>query len=106
MAELKRKYLFDRAGNLNIFNETIVLFGDVAVSATQIVDLGTDFPYHHISIDSTLNRDVILTFNNDRILTIDNKDGFAYSDFLHNGVLKLHYSVDPPSAGRLRIRSW
>jgi len=89
--------------SINIVKSSTTAFGDVAASATEIIDLGEAHVFNNLKIVNTLNQPVRVTFPGDE--TQDTLDLAAAEDidpfipFKHNGSIKLHYTGSAPTSG-------
>lgn len=85
---------------INIVKETTTAFGDVAATATEIIDLGDKHVFNNLQIINTLDHTVRVTFPGGDTLTIaSGADLDPPIPFKHNGSIKLHYTGSAPTAG-------
>jgi hypothetical protein len=73
----------------------------------ELVDLGTDYVYHHFSFDvRSLDALIFLRFSGWWAIRMGPNDGFVWDGFNHNGLIEYKYLGDAPTEGTLQIRSW
>lgn len=86
----------------NIIEEVIKAFGDVPVSLTTLIDLGTNYIYTHFLIVNSLDKDIIIKFEDKEITFLSAKD-ITMDNFRFNGIIKYKYKSSAPTAGSLQI---
>lgn len=94
----------DPAGqfNINKITEVIKVFGDVPVSLTTLIDLGTTYIYTHLLVVNSLNNDVTIKFGDNEITLPSSKD-LAVDCFRFNDVIEYKYKTLAPTSGSMQI---
>jgi len=88
--------------SINIVKSSTTAFGDVAATATEIINLGTTHVFNNLKIVNTLNQPVQVTFPGDDTLDLAaGEDIDPFIPFKHNGSIKLHYTGSEPTSGNI-----
>jgi len=85
-------------------------YTQITASFTEFCDLGTEYAYNSLQINSTLDVEVKLQFTNSEQenpeMTIEAGEKSVKDGFLHDNVIAVKYKTAAPTKGFLRLLSW
>jgi uncharacterized SAM-dependent methyltransferase len=92
----------------NYISDVEKQFGDITGSYTTLVDLGTDYLFRRLLINSSLNQPVTLKFTNNLTaeLNVLGNWSFDFDEFWHDNVIEIKHNGVAPTEGFLKIVSW
>lgn len=92
---------------LNNHKETTVVAAAIDATFTQIIDLYKVRIFEHMEIQSTLNREVQIRFDDTGdTLTVPSNRLLVRDGFLHHDKISLRYTGEKPTSGSIIITSW
>ena len=87
---------------INVVKSSTTAYGDVAATATEIIDLGEVHTFNNLKIVNTLDKEVLITFPGGDTLTLAAAEDIdPFIPFKHNGSIKLNYTGDAPTSGSI-----
>lgn len=94
----------DPVGQLvpNIITEIIKAFGDIPVSLTTLIDLGTTYIYTHLIVINSLDDDTTIKFGANEITFLANTN-VVMDNFKFNDIIEYKYKSSAPTAGNLQV---
>ena len=93
---------------INVLKEAVIPFGSVQASFIEAIDLTASVIYDHVSIESSLNTEVMIRIGTTggEQFTVRGGTSLVMSDIILPGKIYIKYSSGAPTSGKIIFRFW
>lgn len=93
---------------INILKEAAIPFGSITASFVEAIDLTASVVYDHISVESSLDNEVILRIGTTggEQFTVRGGTSLVMSNINLPGKIYIKYSSGAPTSGKIILRFW